>query len=331
MSALPGSELLGLGAAQPTDVLTGSELGQPFGKSAEWIRARTGITALRRVGAPDELAGLASRAAAEALAAAGLPGDAVDLVIDATCSRPAGLGDSAPFGADQAPRAGRMTINAACSGFCYALQTADNLIRTGSVRHVLVVAAERMSQLLDPDDLGTSIIFGDGAGAAVIGPSESDRPGIGPSVMGSDGSQHGLIQWEAGGFLRMAGQEVFRWAVEHMPGVARAACRRADLGLGDIDVFVPHQANLRIIDAITRTLALEPRVVVADDVSLSGNTSAASIPIALTGLLETGRARAGQLALLVGFGAGLSYAAQVVRLPDHTPSRPRRTFPSVDR
>ncbi|MGH8859654.1 MAG: 3-oxoacyl-[acyl-carrier-protein] synthase III C-terminal domain-containing protein, partial [Jatrophihabitantaceae bacterium] len=189
-------------------------------------------------------------------------------------------------------------------------------IRTCAARHVLVVAGEQMSRLIDPADLGTSIIFGDGAGAAVVGPASAGRTGIGPIVSGSDGSQAGLIACDsaAPGFLRMAGQHVFRWAVEHMPGVAREACRRAGVALSDIDVFVPHQANLRIIDAVARTLGLD-NALVADDVTVSGNTSAASIPIALTRLIERRRVRSGHLALLLGFGAGLAYAGQVVELP----------------
>jgi 3-oxoacyl-[acyl-carrier-protein] synthase III len=133
--------------------------------------------------------------------------------------------------------------------------------------------------------------------------------------MGSDGGNDHLIRWEPNGHLRMAGREVFRWAVEQVPRIADLACRRAGLQLLDVDVFVPHQANLRIIDAVTRVLPLRPGAVVADDISRSGNTSAASVPIALTRLLESGRAYAGQTALLLGFGVGLTYAARVVRLP----------------
>jgi 3-oxoacyl-[acyl-carrier-protein] synthase-3 len=207
-----------------------------------------------------------------------------------------------------------MAINAACSGFCLAISSADTFIRAGMARCVLVVAAEQMSALLDPEDLGTSIIFGDGAGAAVLGPAATDVPGVGPVVWGSDGERRELIACDEAGVLRMAGREVFRWAVECMPAVALDACRQAGVDIADIDVFVPHQANGRIIAAITSGLGLSDTIV-AYDISESGNTSAASIPIALTRLLERDAALSGRLALLLGFGAGLTYAGQVVRLP----------------
>lgn len=306
-----GSELLGFGAAQPTDVVTAAELGAPFGKSAEWVRTRTGIDAVRRTKDPDELAELADRAALDALAAAGLEAADVDLVVAASCAPPE---VAAHLGRRSVPRAAWMHVNAACSGFSYALQAADSLIRVGAARHVLVVAGEHMSRMVDATDLGTSVIFGDGAGAAVVGPATRSEAGIGPTVAGSDGARQRLIACDADGYLRMAGREVFRWAVESVPGIAREACQRAGVTLADIDVFVPHQANRRIVDAVARDLGLESAVV-ADDVAVSGNTSAASIPIALTRLVADRRVRPGQLALLVGFGAGLSYAAQVVTLP----------------
>ena len=306
---MTGSRLLGLGAAQPEHAVTSAELGAPFGKNAEWIRARTGIRALRRINTSAGLRELAEGAAADALEAAAVDGPEIDLVITASCSATDELAAAAR---GVARAAGWLQINAACSGFCYALQAADVLIRAGSARKVLVIAAERMSRLLDAADLGTSIIFGDGAGAAVLGPSTGGA-GVGPTVSGSDGSRSRLIE-VTGGRLHMAGPEVVRWAVEQVPVVAREACARAGVDLGEIDVFVPHQANLRIIDAVTRALRLQ-RAVIADDITTSGNTSAASIPLALVKLLADGRARAGDVALLTGFGAGLSYAAQVVVLP----------------
>ncbi len=312
---LEGSRVLGFGAAQPVDSISADELGAPFGKAGSWIESRTGIRTVRRVSGRDELHELARRCAVDALAAAGTEESDIDLVITASCSVANGPGDGGSLGARVAPGSPRMHLNSACSGFCYALTVADGAIRTGAARHVLVIAAEQMSSLIDPADLGTSIIFGDGAGAAVIGPSEAGT-GIGPVVWGSDGSQSHLIDCGAvvGGKLTMAGSQVFRWAVEEMPAVAADACRRAGVRVEDIDVFVPHQANKRIVDAITVKLGLT-RAVVADSISVSGNTSAASIPIAVVDLARRGATRAGQLALLVGFGAGLSYAAQVIRLP----------------
>jgi 3-oxoacyl-[acyl-carrier-protein] synthase-3 len=216
--------------------------------------------------------------------------------------------------ADVAPGAGWMGINSACSGFSFALSCADNTIRAGMANRVLVVAAEEMSSLLDPHDLGTSIIFGDGAGAAVIGAAPVDSHGIGPIVCGSDGARGDLIACDERGLLRMDGREVFRWAIETMPDVAREACFRADVKVEDIEVFAPHQANVRIIDAVASKLGLT-NIVVARDITESGNTSAASIPIALTRLIENNPTLSGRLALLLGFGAGLAYAGQVVRLP----------------
>jgi 3-oxoacyl-[acyl-carrier-protein] synthase-3 len=181
-------------------------------------------------------------------------------------------------------------------------------------RVVLVIAAEQMSALIDPADLGTSIIFGDGAGAAVLGPAAGHAQGVGPVVWGSDGDRSQLIACSPDGLLRMAGREVFRWAVERMPEIALAACARAGVDIGDIAVFVPHQANGRIIDAVATKLGFADAVV-ASDIRESGNTSAASIPIAITRVLEQDPSLTGRLALLLGFGAGLAYAGQVVRLP----------------
>ncbi len=180
---------------------------------------------------------------------------------------------------------------------------------------MLILAAERMSDLIDPADLGTSIIFADGAGAAVVTATDGST-GVGPVVWGSDGGQAGLIDCGnvPGGRLSMAGRQVFRWAVETVPRLAREACARAGVRLEDVEVFVPHQANLRIVDAVAERLGLQ-HAVVAHSVATCGNTSAASIPIALADLDARGLRRRGQLALLAGFGAGLSWAAQVVVLP----------------
>lgn len=312
-----GARLLGVGAAQPDLEWTGDELGAPFGKDGAWIETRTGIRTLRRIEKPGELTELAQRAARQALEAAGMPSDRIDLVITASCSAGAGPWDTGVLARGLAERAGHMQINAACSGFCYSVSSAQTLIRAGMAQHVLVVAVEQMSALLDSDDLGTSIIFGDGAGAAVIGPSEpGDATGIGPAVWGSDGAQAALIDCGPviGGTLTMAGRQVFRWAVETMPAIALEACARAGVTIDDIEVFVPHQANARIVEAIVKKLGLT-HAVIADSVCDAGNTSAASVPIALTALAQQGRSRSGQLALLLGFGAGLSYAGQVVVLP----------------
>ncbi|GAB2460146.1 ketoacyl-ACP synthase III [Jatrophihabitans fulvus] len=314
-SARPSfTRLLGLGAARPRRTVASSDVGAGFGKDAGWVRARTGIEGYGQVDGAGELVALAHEAGRSAIAAARLDESDVDLVITASCSAATGPWDVNTLAAGVAPAAPRMQLNSACSGFSYAVSTADNLIRAGAAQRVLVVGAEHMRSLVDPADLGTSVIFGDGAGAAVV--AASDRPGIGPAVWGSDGAERGLIDCGgvAGGRMRMAGRTVFRWAVESMPAVAREACARAGIGLDELDVFVPHQANLRIVDALTQKLGLT-RAVVADDIVTVGNTSAASIPLALCRLLAEGRARSGQLALLLGFGAGLAWSGQVVELP----------------
>jgi 3-oxoacyl-[acyl-carrier-protein] synthase-3 len=281
------------------------------GRTADWIESRTGIRQVQRL-APDELiADLALSAAIEALMGAT---GAVDLVISATCSGTAGEATIAErVGEVVAPQAARLELNAACAGFCYAVATADALIRVGSAERVLIVAAEQMTRIVDPLDLGTSIIFGDGAGAAVV--EATAQPQIGPVSWGSDGGGADLIMIPEGTTtLTMQGQQVFRWAVASMVEVAERACRLAGVRPRDIEVFVPHQANARIVDALTEKLGLT-HALVSRDIVTSGNTSAASIPIAVTKLLTAHPEASGRLALLVGFGAGLSYAAQVVRLP----------------
>jgi 3-oxoacyl-[acyl-carrier-protein] synthase-3 len=309
--------LLGFGAALPAITVPGDELGAPFGRSADWIQARTGIRALRRLSSAEDLLDLATAAASSALARGGVDARQLDLIIVTSCSNPSG---GPPLGsqivARLGSRAGWLDLNAACSGFCYAIGTADAMIRTGAARHVLIIAAERMSTLLDPDDLGTSIIFGDGAGAALLGPTlDADTVDIGPIAWGSDGSQAAMIACDGpDDYLRMNGQGVFRWAIETVPDLAARACELAGVKAADIDVVVPHQANLRIIESVVQRAGLS-HALVATDVVDCGNSSSASIPIALARMIDNGLAASGQLALLVGFGAGLAWAGQVIRLP----------------
>ncbi len=318
-TARTSGRLLGLGAALPATSISGEQLAAPFGLSGEWIQARTGIRALRRLGDTEDLLDLATTAATSALARGGVDAGELDLAIATSCSTPAG---AAPIGgqlvARLGARAGSLDLNAACSGFCYAIGTADAMIRSGTARHVLIVGAERMSALLDSEDLGTSIIFGDGAGAALLGPGSGADAGnadIGPIAWGSDGSQAAMIACdEDDDYLRMNGQGVFRWAIETVPRLALQACDLAGVSPADIDVVVPHQANLRIIESVVQRAGLS-HALVATDVIDCGNTSSASIPIALARLIDSGLTTSGQLALLIGFGAGLAWAGQVVRLP----------------
>jgi 3-oxoacyl-[acyl-carrier-protein] synthase-3 len=307
-----GTAMLSVGDARPERAKSAGQLGAPFGRDAAWIHTRTGIHSVRRTDNPSEIGRLAARATSTALRRAHLAATDIDLLLTASCSLDQGA--LSAIAAQVAPGSAWLAINAACSGFCIATSTADSFIRTGAAQRVLVLAVEHMSALLDPADLGTSIIFGDGAGAAVFGPAADGEPGIGPVVWGSDGSRGDLIASDPSGLLRMSGPEVFRWAVESMPAIAQEACDRAGVDISEIEVFVPHQANGRIIDAIAAKLGLH-NAVVARDIASSGNTSAASIPMAMSRLLERDATLSGKLGLLLGFGAGLAYAAQVVRLP----------------
>jgi len=319
--------ILGLGSYRPARSVGNEEVAGPIDSSDEWIRTRSGIRNRYFAGAGESLGDMATAAAGKALGEAGVPPDEVSLVLTTTMSN---VRQAPPLSAEVAHRigangAGAMDTGAGCAGFCYTLATAADAVRAGSARYVVVAGVERMTDILDPTDRGTAFIFGDGAGAVVVGPGAED--GIGPVRWGSDGSQLNAIaqphSWAdvradpgmPAPTLRMAGQQVFRWAVTELAPVARDAVWRAGLDLADIDVFIPHQANLRITDALVKGIGLSDRVVVAREVVNTGNTSAASIPLAMEQLLSSGAARSGQRALLMGFGSGLLYAAQVVRLP----------------
>ncbi|HZA18046.1 MAG TPA: 3-oxoacyl-[acyl-carrier-protein] synthase III C-terminal domain-containing protein, partial [Pseudonocardiaceae bacterium] len=211
-------------------------------------------------------------------------------------------------------------INAACAGFCYGLGLASDMIRAGSAQHVLVIGAEKLSDWVDPMDRSTCIIFADGAGAAVVGPAaQHEGPGIGPIAAGSAGDLVStIVVADRNSFIYQEGQEVYRWAITKIAPVALRALELAGIAPVDVDVLVPHQANLRIVEAIAkrmRAAGAREDMVVADDIVHSGNTSSASIPLALDHMRAEGRVSSGDLALLVGFGAGLSYAGLAVILP----------------
>jgi len=208
-------------------------------------------------------------------------------------------------------------VNAACAGFCFALASASDAVRAGTARHVLVIGAEKLSSWLDWTDRSTSIIFADGAGAAVVGPvtEPGQQPGIGPVAWGSAGDMADKICIaDRNSFIFQEGQAVFRWATTELHPVAQAACERAGIAPQDLDVFVPHQANLRIVEAIARKLRVS-KARVADDIIEAGNTSSASIPLALSRMIERNEISSGEHALLLGFGAGMCYAAQVITVP----------------
>ncbi|MFF5261061.1 beta-ketoacyl-ACP synthase III [Actinomadura viridis] len=310
-----GARILAFGDYQPARVVTNDEIAQKVDTDDAWIRSRVGI-AERRIAGPEEgIVEMAVQAGGKALAGSGLAPEDIDLVIVATCSAESPMPSHAGIVAHRlgigAP--GAFDLNAACAGFCYALGTASSAIRGGSARNVLVIGAEKMSQWIDWTDRSTCIIFADGAGAAVV--TASDAPGIGPVVWGSNGELADKIVIEdRNSFIRQEGQSVFRWATSAIAPVALEACERAGVAPADLAAVVPHQANLRIIDAIARRIKA-PNAVVADDIVRSGNTSGASIPLALSRMIERGDVPSGAPALLIGFGAGLAYAAQVIQIP----------------
>jgi 3-oxoacyl-[acyl-carrier-protein] synthase-3 len=325
--AAAGARILGMGSVQPDNVVTNNDLAERVDTNDQWIRDRVGIRE-RRIAAPEtKLVDMAADAGELAVKDAGLTPADIDTVIVASCTMPNPIPNAAAQTAYKigmtAPAA--FDLNAACAGFCYAMGTAADLVRSGSARHVLVIGAEKLSDWLDWDDRSTAIIFADAAGATVIGPAADEAAiGIGPVAWGSAGDMASAIEIRddgrsrAGGGLRQEGQAVFRWATTQIAPIALKAIELAGLTPADIDVFVPHQANLRIIEAVAKRLrskGARADMVVADDIVHSGNTSSASIPMALDHLRTAGRAKSGDVVLLVGFGAGLSYAAQVVVLP----------------
>ncbi len=310
------TRILGVGHYRPANVVTNHDLiARGVDTDDEWIKSRVGI-AERRFAAPDEtVVDMAEAAASKALAASGVTTSDVDLVLVATCTMPTPVPAAAPqlatrLGID-AP--GAFDVNSGCSGFVYALNAASAAVHAGQARNVLVVASERFSGWLDFTDRSTCIILGDGAGAAVVGPS--DTVGLGPVVWGSDGAQFDAVAIdEVSQKFRQEGQAVYRWATSTMAPVALEACRRAGVTPDELAAFVPHQANLRIIDAIAKKLNA-PNAVVARDIVTSGNTSAATIPLALSRMVERGEIPSGAPVLLLGFGSGLAYAGQVVLSP----------------
>ncbi|HEX8095109.1 beta-ketoacyl-ACP synthase III [Jatrophihabitans sp.] len=310
-----GSRVAGLGHYQPPTVLTNDDLvAMGVNTNDEWVQSRVGI-AERRFAMDETMLDMAVAAASKAMANSGTSSTEVDLVILATCTGkqqvPGGAAELASRLGIYSP--GAYDINAACAGFVYALNAASNAVTTGQARTVLVVGSEKLTDYVDLMDRGTGIIFADGAGAAVVTASES--VGIGPVVWGSDGDNAGAITTDPEtATLRQEGQSVFRWATSKMGDVALQACAAAGLKASELAGFVPHQANLRIIDLIAKKLNA-PNVVVARDIITSGNTSSASIPIALSKMLERGEIASGAPVLLVGFGAGLTYAGQVILAP----------------
>lgn len=327
------SQILGVGDYRPSRVVPNSEIVDLIDSSDEWIRERSGIESRRYASADESVVDMSVAAGQKALAAAGISAAQLSAVIVATVTYPF----QTPSAATDVtlrlgnPNAAAFDISAACAGFCYGVGMASDMVRTHSAEYVLLIGVEKLSDFTDPTDRGTAFIFADGAGAIVIGPS--DRPKIGPMIWGSDATAReaiimqpswlelrnpnglensGNIGWPD---IKMQGQTVFRWAVYQMAPVGLKAIEAAGITVDQLDVFIPHQANIRIIDAMAKAMKLPEEIVIARDVRVSGNTSAASIPLAMSALYDSGEVKSGQLALLIGFGAGLVYAAQVVELP----------------
>ena len=327
------SQILGVGDYRPSRVIPNSEIVDLIDSSDEWIRERSGIESRRYAAADESVVDMSVAAAQKALAAAGITAAQLSAVILATVTYPF----QTPSAATDVtlrlgnPNAAAFDISAACAGFCYGVGMASDMVRTHSAEYVLLIGVEKLSDFTDPTDRGTAFIFADGAGAIVIGPS--DRPKIGPMIWGSDATAreaivmqpswlelrnpNGLANSGNSGWpdIKMQGQAVFRWAVYQMAPIGLKAIEAAGITVDQLDVFIPHQANIRIIDAMAKAMKLPDEIVIARDVRVSGNTSAASIPLAMSALYDSGEVKSGQLALLIGFGAGLVYAAQVVELP----------------
>jgi 3-oxoacyl-[acyl-carrier-protein] synthase-3 len=321
------SRIMSLGAARGDTVVPNDDLVGPIDSSDEWIRQRTGIVERRRSSANEQAIDLAETASLEAIEKAGIKPSQLGAIIVSTISNSVQTPSLASLLADRigATPAPAYDVSAACAGYTYGIAQADALIRGGLAEYVLVVGAEKLSDFANPTDRSISFLLGDGAGAAVVGPS--DTVGIAPTVWGSDGSKWGAVGMDRTikeafdsedkvfPTLRQDGQTVFRWAVWEMAKVAQQALDAAGISPADLTAFVPHQANMRIIDEFAKQLELPESVLIARDIQTTGNTSAASIPLAMHRLLEEHPEARGGLALEIGFGAGLVYGAQVVVMP----------------
>jgi 3-oxoacyl-[acyl-carrier-protein] synthase-3 len=320
------TRIYSLGASRGHLTVTNDDIAGPIDSSDEWIRQRTGIVTRKRADAGQSLIDMAVEASQEAIQKAGIDPTRIGAVILATITFPFQTPSGATLLADKvgAIGAAAFDISAACAGYCYGIAQADALVRAGQAEFVLVVGAEKLSDFIDPKDRSISFLLGDGAGAGIVGPS--DHAGISKTIWGSDGSnwdkvgmtasqlefRAGTADWPT---LVQEGPSVFRWAVWEMVKVAKETLAASGLKPADLAALVTHQANERIIDEFAKQLELPESVVVAKDIVETGNTSAASIPLAMHRLLAEGKVKSGGYALEIGFGAGLAFAAQVVELP----------------
>ncbi len=321
------SRIMSVGVYRPAREVPNSEIIEAIDSSDEWIKERSGIHSRRIAGDDESVVSMSVAAARTALTDAGISAEQLGAVICATVTYPFQTPSAATDIAMQlgAPKVPAFDISAACAGFCYGVGLASDMVRGGSADYVLLIGVEKLSDFTDPTDRGTAFIFADGAGAVVIGPSA--EPGIGPTIWGSDATARDAIMMEPSWVdlrdpdslgwpdIKMQGQTVFRWAVYQMAPVAQEALAAAGISAQELDAFIPHQANERIIDAMAKAMDLPTEVAIARDIRTSGNTSAASIPLAMDTLYRQGQIKSGDTALLIGFGAGLVYAAQVVQLP----------------
>ena len=324
------SSILAIGVYRATNLIPNSAIVEKIDSTDEWIQQRTGIETRRFADKEVSVVSMGTQAAKQALDRAKVSADLVDVIIMASISYPhqtpsGASGIAANIGAN---KAAAFDLSAACAGFAYGVGLAKDLIKGGTAKYVLVIGAEKLSDFTNPNDRATAFIFADGAGAVLIGPS--DEVGIGPTAWGSDSDQRDAITMSswldfknnsapansiAWPDIAQEGQKVFRWAVFSVSKVGSEAINLAGLKPNDLKAFVPHQANLRIIESMAKDMNLSPDILIADDIRTNGNTSAASIPLAMDALLNKHPELHGQLALLIGYGAGLAYAAQVVKLP----------------
>jgi 3-oxoacyl-[acyl-carrier-protein] synthase III len=324
------ARILSVGAYRPPRVVPNSEIVDRIDSTDEWIQQRTGIQTRHIADADESLIDMATKAAEQAIARAGLKAEQIDAVIFATISYPY----QAPSAATELlirlgnTEAAAFDISAACAGFSYGVALANDMVQAKTSNYVLVIGSEKLSDFTDPDDRATAFIFADGAGAVVIGPSQD--VGIGPTIWGANAETREAIVLEPSYLdyknnpgktdlgwpnISQQGQTVFRWAVYEIAPIALRALEAAGLTPDNLAAFIPHQANERIIDSLAKSMKLPDTVAIARDIRTTGNTSAASIPLAMDALLKERPELHGQSALLVGFGAGLVYAGQVVELP----------------
>lgn len=318
------STIAGTGRYLPERILTNAELEKMVETSDEWIRSRTGIEQ-RHIAAKDEMTSdLCVKAAAEAMAAAGVTADDIDLIVVGTTSPDLIFPNIATIIQHKMgiPACAAFSIEAACTGFIYALSTADKFVRSGDTKCALVIGAEIITRLIDWNDRSTCVLFGDGAGAVILKPSK--KQGIVSTHLGADGQYKDLLYYPVGvsnnlaaagvgdSRIMMSGNEVFKVAVKTLGAVAEEALFANDLSLDDLDWLIPHQANLRIIQATAKRLGL-PMEKVVQTVQFHGNTSAASVPMALDVAVRDGRIKRGQLLLLEAFGGGFTWGSVLIR------------------